>query len=123
MQPGEKHNKAAACSSSDVDIFPVRLYICVVKISLLEADILSSAVNLPQVLIVNPKLQHSAHTASLPRKRKRTSTARPSKPSAEHPEVLNQVPAVDGQVRVNVSYRVGVYPPLYDIDTSGEPKP
>ncbi|XP_073338523.1 uncharacterized protein [Pagrus major] len=45
-----------------------------------------------QVLNVNPKLQHSARTASLPQKRKRTSAARPSKPSAKHPEVLNQVP-------------------------------
>ncbi|CAJ1065503.1 uncharacterized protein LOC117812951 isoform X1 [Xyrichtys novacula] len=29
----------------------------------------------------------------------------------------------NGLVCVNTSYGVGVYPPLYDVDTSGEPKP
>ncbi|XP_054483182.1 uncharacterized protein LOC129116197 [Anoplopoma fimbria] len=29
----------------------------------------------------------------------------------------------DGLVNVEVSYRVGVYPPLYEVDTSGEPRP
>ncbi|KAA8589713.1 hypothetical protein FQN60_013078, partial [Etheostoma spectabile] len=29
----------------------------------------------------------------------------------------------DGRVHVDVSYGVGVYPPLYDVDISGEPKP
>ncbi|KAA8581096.1 hypothetical protein FQN60_002677, partial [Etheostoma spectabile] len=29
----------------------------------------------------------------------------------------------EGRVHVDVSYGVGVYPPLYDVDISGEPKP
>lgn len=29
----------------------------------------------------------------------------------------------DGLVQVEASYGVGVYPPLYDVDTLGEPQP
>ncbi|XP_044038308.1 uncharacterized protein LOC122869400 isoform X2 [Siniperca chuatsi] len=179
-----------------------------------------------QVLNSTPRPQHSAATANLPQKRKRSSVPRPPKPSAEHPgkmslvqrplstippadlPVVSNVPPSprppsprpssatsqlsstdvnhdgpltihnrsveeyqkiyhevvddmlrykngrlrpytlelgrrikqklwerldrptmtssvneDGLVRVDVSYGVGVYPPLYDVDTLGEPSP
>ncbi|GLD49358.1 uncharacterized protein AKAME5_000316300, partial [Lates japonicus] len=39
-----------------------------------------------------------------------------------HPTISTSA-SEDGQVHVDVSYGAGVYPPLYDVDISGEPEP